>query len=342
MAYKILMCIGSRANYGRLQMVAQEIRSHPEFELGIVTFAEAANAKLEIEPKFRIESLMFADSHEAMALTTGVTLMKITDVLKGFKPDLVFLHADRHEVLACAIAASYMNIPIAHTEGGENTGTIDQKVRYAISSLADIHFPVTASAFDRLRLMGCHHVCVVGSTGVDLARKVTENLHYCPHEFEPYVLLVHHPNTTHPEEIEPLLEALDEVPIKKIWVASNVDAGARTLVERLHNKDYEFRSHVSPEDFTRLMFYSSCMVGNTSSGIKEGAFLGVPYVCVGDRQNGREHADNVKFVGYNKQTILEQTLLAIKKGRHKPDYKFGDGHAAEKIVVYIMRMLEGK
>jgi len=322
---KICFFIGSRQNYGRLKAVMRECQKNHEVQF--IAACSAYNMKFDVEPDYRIQALLSGDDTEAMALTAGLLLCKVTDALKALKPDMAFCHADRYEVLPFAMAASYMNIPIAHTEGGEDTGTIDNKVRYAISALADIHFPVSVYAKVRLEKMGYTNVHRVGSTaldnlvGLDLASDRTE----------PYIVVLHHPNTTDPEPIEPLIEALKEIDIHKVWVNPNVDAGSKTMLRLIHRQDVEFVKDLPPEEYARLLKNCKCAVGNSSSFIKEGAFFGTPAVLVGDRQHNREHGQNVVLCNYDVKKIIE-LITAQLQVRYEPDYRFGNGQSAKKIM----------
>jgi len=313
----IAVFIGSRANWGRLKSVCKAIKNHPNLELNLIVGASGLWCDIPY-PHERIECLLNSDTTQGMCLTTGLLLTQVATILDRLKPDIVLVHGDRYEVLAVATASAYMNIPLAHTEGGEDTGTIDDKVRYAISSLADIHFVVTEYAKSKIPTS-----YVVGSTALDDLKPIKN-----PGD---YVVILHHPNTTHPEDITPLIEAVKEIPIKKYWVNPNVDAGARDMLKSIHKTGIEFVKDLPPEQYIDLIYNSKCLIGNTSSGIKEGAYLGIPYLCVGNRQQGREIGNNTLFVPMCKDSILKGYENRLQFNRD-PDYKFGDGTASKKIM----------
>jgi UDP-hydrolysing UDP-N-acetyl-D-glucosamine 2-epimerase len=329
---KICVCVMSRANYGRLKSVINAIKEHPSLTLQLIVGCSALS--LDIEADYRIQCLINGDDTEAMVLTTGVLMTKITDAFKALKPDVVLIHGDRYEMLAVATAASYMNIPLAHTEGGEDTGTIDDKVRYAISSMADIHFPVTEQAAKKLEAFAKGQIDVVGSTALDnlVGLDLTNN------RKEPYIVILHHPNTTEPEDITELIKAINKIECKKVWVNPNVDAGSKEMLKQIHKLDVEFVKDLPPEEYARLIYNCKCLIGNTSSGIKEGAFLGVPYVCIGKRQNKREHGINVLFTSYDCNDIINAYEF-ISTAPIKRSSKFGDGTAAKKIVEVLCSYL---
>jgi UDP-hydrolysing UDP-N-acetyl-D-glucosamine 2-epimerase len=326
---KICVIVTSRSTWGRLKSVIKAIKDHPKLQLQLIYACSFYNAQNEFEPDYRINALINGDDTPAMADTTGLLLTKVTEAYKQLRPDIVLVHGDRYEVLGAVVAASYMNIPVAHTEGGEDTGTIDQKVRYAITSLADIHFPVTEKARVKLIDSGIQQerVFVVGSTALDTAKQcdLTNNRN------KDYVVILHHPNTTEPEEITPLIEAVNKLTIDKVWVNPNVDAGAKEMLKEIHKLDIEFVKDLPPEEYYRLLANCKCAIGNSSSFIKEGAYLGVSAVVVGDRQHNREHSGNVIFVENRLGSIILGIDDQINKA-YKPSYMFGDGTAAQKIV----------
>jgi UDP-hydrolysing UDP-N-acetyl-D-glucosamine 2-epimerase len=209
MEKKICIFVGSRANWGRLKSVCKAITEHEALELQLILGASFYNAEVEFPVDSRMQCLINSDDHEGMALTTGILLSKVSHELARLKPDIVLVHGDRYEILAVAEAAAYQNIPLAHTEGGEVTGCIDDKVRNAITALADIHFPVTEMSKQRiLHIMGYDwnithikqgnsfeydNVYVVGSTALDSIKHIrNEKKSQNPDK----ILVMFHPNTT--------------------------------------------------------------------------------------------------------------------------------------------------
>jgi len=332
---KICIVIASRANYGRLKSVCKAITEHPDLELQLVVGASAFDLPMEYKPDAVVQCFVEGDNLQAMTLTTGLFLTQLGGVLERLKPDMILVHGDRYEVLAAAITAAYMNLPLLHTEGGESTGSIDDRVRHAITKLADIHFPVTKLSRQRIIKMGerPETVFTVGSTALDslLGIDLTNSRR------EPYIVVLHHPNTTSPEDIVPLIEAVMSIPIHKVWVNSNVDPGSKAMMKLVHQQDVEFVKNLPPEKYANLLNNCICAVGNSSSFIKEGAFLGVPAVLVGGRQEGRECGYNVVSRGYNKSDILE-AIDIFTMARPLPDYRFGDGTAGKQIADILAKV----
>ena len=331
---KICVFIGSRANWGRLKSVCKAIQEHPDLELQVITGASVFDMPIEADAK--IQCLVEGDNLQAMTLTAGLVLTQIGGVLERLKPDMILVHGDRYEVLPVALAAAYLNTILAHGEGGEITGTIDEKVRHCITKLADVHFPVTELSAKRIIAMGENPdmVFTVGSTALDsfVGLDLTNN------RKEPYILVLHHPNTTDPEDIGPLIEAVMAIPIKKVWINPNVDPGSKAMLKQIHKQDVEFIKDLPPEKYARLLKNCEVAVGNSSSFIKEGAFLGVPAVLVGRRQEGREIGRNVIFHNVDSKQIDGCLREALKHDRPKPDYYFGDGTAGQKVAEILSKI----
>lgn len=327
---KIAIFCGSRANYGRLKSVIDAVTAHPELELQLILGVSFWDARVPYPVDARIQCLVEGDNTAMMPLTCALLQPQISNTLERLKPDVLLAHADRFEILPVALAAAYQNIPLAHTEGGDRTGTIDDKVRNAVSQLADIHFPVTQESAQRLIRMGANkeQVFPVGSTALD----VLQGQDLALEVKRPYMVVLMHPNTTDPEPIEPLLDALEQFDIQKVFLNPNVDPGNKALLKKIHRlKGVEFKKNLPILEYARLLKNSVCLVGNTSSGIKEGSYLGVPYVCIGKRQQGREHAGNTLMV----ENEWESIYFAIKaqmQAKYAPSHLFGDGTAGKQIA----------
>jgi UDP-hydrolysing UDP-N-acetyl-D-glucosamine 2-epimerase len=337
---KIAVFVGSRANYGRLKSVCKAIQESDALELILILGASFYNAEVEFPVASRIQCLIGSDDHEAMALTTGVLLTKVAMELERLKPDIVLVHGDRYEVLAVAQAAAYMNIPLAHTEGGEVTGCIDDKVRNAITALTDIHFPVTEMSFRRiLHIMGYDwtlsakrannsfdydNVYIVGSTAFDGINNLIKS-------GSNGIVVLHHPDTATKEDITPLIEAVSRCSGKVTWVNPNIDAGYMEILKKLHGLKWDFKKNLPVDEYLNLLYSASVVVGNSSSFIKECSYMGVPAVIVGSRQAGREMDCNATWVQMEKEPIFDAIVSQYGKA-YKPSTYFGDGTASQKIV----------
>jgi len=363
---KVCVVIASRANYARIKSAMLAIQEHPELELQLVV---AASALLErfgtaikvirqdgFEPNATAYFVIEGENPTTMAKSTGLATIELATVFDQLKPDVVLTVADRHETMATAVAASYMNICLAHTQGGEITGSIDESVRHAVTKLAHIHFAATKEARERILRMGENpdSVFLTGCPAVDLAALVDKRIDFDP--FERYggvgpkfpldgrfLLVVQHPVTTEygqgRAQIQETLQAIYDLRIPTIWLWPNVDAGSDEIskgirVFREHHtiEHIHFFKNFSPEDYIKLLSNCAVIVGNSSSGIREAAFLGVPAVNIGTRQQGRQRGKNVIDVPYDKESIKWGVMRQLANGRFAPDYTYGDGKAGQRIA----------
>jgi len=296
-----------------------------------------------------------------MAKTTGLGLIELSTAFDNLRPDVVVTVADRYETLATAIAASYMNIPLVHDQGGEVTGSIDEKVRHAVTKLSNLHFVSTQKAAQRVIRMGepSDTVFVTGCPSIDIAAQVLSNpeLDFDPYEkyrgvgtfpnlSNGYVVVCQHPVTTEYEQtrqhITETLSAIHGLELPALWFWPNVDAGSdgtsegiRAFREIEHPPNIHFFKNMTPPDFLRLLYNSRCVVGNSSVAIRECSFLGVPAVNIGSRQAGRERGRNVIDVDYARQEVVDAIHRQLRNGSVSSDPKYGDGQAGERIAALL-------
>jgi len=372
MKRKILYITGTRADYGLMKSVLKAIEKHPKLELEIVatgihimpefgmTFNEIKKDNFKIHA---IDATYENDNKEAMASFIGKFIQQLTKKVIEIKPDIILLLGDRGEMLAGAIVGAYLTIPVAHIHGGDITSTVDEFSRHAITKLAHIHFPATEKSAERIIRMGedPSNVFVVGAPGLDtiLNEKLVEpevlSEKYTLELSKPILLVVQHPVTTEvndaPDHIHETLEAFLELKYQTILIYPNADAGGREMIEAI--KKYEkypfiktFKS-IPYKAFLSLMMIASVMVGNSSSGIIEAPSFGLPVVNIGSRQKGRERAENVMDVGYDKEEIK----AAIKKALYDEDFKekvkkcknpYGNGKAGVRIAEILSKMKTDK
>ena len=294
----------------------------------------------------------------AAAKTTGIGILELSTVFDNLRPDIVVTVADRFETMATAISASYMNIPLAHIQGGEVTGNIDEKVRHAITKLADYHFVASENAKQRVIQLGENSTMVfnTGCPSIDIAQEVAKNnvLTFNPYEkyggvgSQPdlshgYIVVMQHPVTNEYQDsrkhIEATLRAIQKINKPTLWFWPNVDAGAdgtstgiRSYRENYKMENVHFFKNMEGDDFLNLLNASLCLVGNSSVGIRECAYLGVPTVNIGSRQNRRDRGQNVVDVNYEEEEIVQAiTAILTKKTRPTSDV-YGGGDAGAKIA----------
>lgn len=368
---KIVVVLMNRANYARSQTILRAIEAHPQLELQIVAgsamLLERFGRAVEIvrADGFLVtdELYMNLEGHhlEMMAESVGIGLLKLPSIFARLKPDLVLTIADRYETLATAIAATYMNIPLAHTQGGELSGTIDESVRHAITKLAHLHFPATKASRMRLLQMGENPKTVfwTGCPSIDLVagtNTTPEGLSKVAisgvgdvHLNQPYVLVMQHPVTTeYSQAYEQMLETLRalkiiNLPALVLW--PNPDAGSDYISKaiRMFREQEQpafpvmYFKNIEPEDYATVLTNAKCAIGNSSSFIREGAYLGTPAVIVGTRQQQREHGANARFVPHENLAIAEAAIEQIKHGRYPSETIFGDGTAGQQIADILAR-----
>ena len=370
---KVCVVIGSRANYSSIKSVMRAVQAHPELTLQLIVGASALLDRfgsvvdvIEADgftPNARVTMIVEGETPATMAKSTGLGLLELPTIFDLLKPDVVVSVGDRFETMSTAVAAAYMNIPVAHTMGGEISGTIDESIRHAVTKLSHIHFPANDAAAARIIRMGedPSTVHTVGCPRIDLVSEIARG-NGLPHAewldregvgahvdvSKPFLLVNHHPVTTEygqgKSHIWETLCALDELKMPTIMLWPNADAGSediatgmRTFREKRHPEYIRFYKNFPIETYVRLMLLCGCAVGNSSAPIREGAFLGVPAVNIGTRQSGRDRGPNVLDVGYDRREIVDGIRRQLAHGRFESDALYGDGHAGGRIADVLAR-----
>ncbi len=365
---KICVVVTARPSYSRVKTALKAIQEHPKLELQLVVAASAlldryGSAVNYIEKDgFSIAAKVFnileGENLTAAAKTTGIGILELSTVFDNLRPDIVVTIADRFETMATAIAASYMNIPLAHIQGGEVTGNIDEKVRHSITKLADYHFVASEGAKERVIRLGemPEMVFNTGCPSIDLADEVAKAPEF---DFNPmnkyggvgsnvdingdYLVVMQHPVTNEYEasriHIEQTLQAVHELGMPTMWFWPNVDAGSdgtskgiRVYREKHQPKNIHFFKNMEPQDFLRLLVNSRCLIGNSSVGIRECAYLGVPVVNIGSRQNRRDRGTNVLDVDYSAEQIRKAIEQWVQLPKPESSHVYGGGHAGINIA----------
>ena len=372
---KVCVFIGSRANYSSIKSVMRAIDAHPDLQLQLVVGASALLDRfgsvvdlIEADgftPAARVTMIVEGETPATMAKSTGLGLLELPTIFEMLKPDIVVSVGDRFETMSTAVAAAYMNIPVAHTMGGEISGTIDESIRHAVTKLAHLHFPANAAAAERIIRMGepADTVHVVGCPRIDLVAEIAREGGGIPHAewltregvgtdvdpAKPFLLVNQHPVTTEygqgKGQIWETLLALEELGMPTIMLWPNVDAGSedistgmRTFREKRQPKYIRFYKNFPIETYVRLMSLCACVVGNSSAPIREGAYLGVPAVNIGTRQRGRDRGPNVVDVGYDRAEIVAGVRQQLAHGRYPSDPLYGDGGAGDRIADLLARV----
>jgi UDP-hydrolysing UDP-N-acetyl-D-glucosamine 2-epimerase len=369
---KVCVVVGSRANYSSIKSVMRAVREHPDLTLQLVVGASALLDRFGsvvdvieadgFEANAKVTMIVEGETPGTMAKSTGLGLLELPTLLELLKPDVVISVGDRFETMATAIAAAYMNIPVAHTMGGEISGTIDESVRHAVTKLSHVHFPANRQAADRIIRMGedPSTVHVVGCPRIDLVAEIVErdgalgSTDWLEREGagahirldEPFLLVTQHPVTTEygqgEAQVNETLSALQELRMPAIMLWPNADAGSedtargmRKFRER-HRPEYiRFYKNFPIETWVRLMIGCACVVGNSSAPIREGAYIGVPAVNIGTRQRGRDRGGNVVDVGYDRREIAAAVRAQVAHGCYPSDHLYGDGQAGGRIAAVL-------
>lgn len=365
---RICTVISARPSYSRVKSVLQAIREHPDLELQIVVTAWALLERYGdvaqiikddgFEISHRVVSVLEGDHPTTMAASTGLALIETANALQRLQPSFVVTIADRHETLATATAAAYMNLPLAHLQGGEVSGSIDEKVRHAVTKLSDLHLVSTERAAERVIQMGedPSTVRVTGCPSLDLAAEALQSPDadfdlFAKYETigplrklsSPYLVVLQHPVTSEREQaylhMMETLHAVKMTGMPALVFSPNGDAGIagidaciREFRDANPNETINYLGNINPEDFLRLVNSSACVVGNSSIGLRECSFLGVPAVNIGTRQTGRERADNVLDVPYDRDGIEKALAIQVKFGRYTPSTLYGTGDSGKKIA----------
>ena len=376
---KIAVYVGSRANYSSARSIMLAINEHPELELSLILAGAAVLPRFGdlrtlvrkegFTPDIVTNTTVEGETPSAMSKSIGLGMIDFSMSLEKLDPDCIVAIGDRFDVLPWVLSAAMMNIPIAHTMGGERSGTIDESIRHAITKFANVHFPANQDSADRIILMGeePHTVNVVGCPRIDYVLECLDHVRNgkvatsaeifqqykgVGHEFDltkdQFLLVSFHPVTTefgsNRHHIEELLAALDDLKMKTIMIWPNMDAGSDEIAKAIR----VFRERYKPDwlhlfvnlpinIYVQLMHQCACMLGNSSSAIREGEVVGVPAVNIGSRQNMRLKGKNVIDVEPDRAAISEAIKKQIAHGHYESEFLYGSGGAGVKIAEVLFR-----
>jgi len=370
MVRKIAIYIGSRANYSSAKPLMTKLSQNSKIQLLVVVGA-AANilkygevSKLISSDGFHIDasvySLVEGETPETMSQSVGLGLIELTNVLKRLSPDIAIAIGDRFDVLPWVIGAAMLNINIAHTMGGERSGTIDESIRHVITKFSNFHFPATRDAYDRIIKMGEpeESVFLTGCPRIDYVSDVINNKVYIDPDFlsknggvgpifklekSGFLLVSFHPVTSeygnNGNSVKILLDSLSKISMPTVMLWPNADAGSNEVsreIRRFREKNNPNWLHLFTnlpiDDYILLMKNCACLIGNSSSAIREGAYIGTPVVDVGSRQNVRERSGNVISSELDVKNLVSSISYQIKNGHYASDDLYGDGNASLKIT----------
>jgi UDP-hydrolysing UDP-N-acetyl-D-glucosamine 2-epimerase len=371
---KICVVIGSRANYSSIKSAMRAITAHPALELQLVMGASAildrygAVTKLieadGFKPAAKVHMLIEGETPATMAKSTGLGLLELPTIFEQLAPDVVLTVGDRFETMATTLAAAYMNIPVAHTMGGEVSGTIDESIRHAVTKFAHIHFPASKDAAERIvklgepadtvHLVGCPRIDLVAELLAKMEIDVAKNLFDLGvgeklDLSQPFVLVSQHPVTTEygegEKQVTATLQAVRDMDLPAIVLWPNADAGSEDIArgirkwrERGLDRHMHFFKNLPVATYVALMRRTASLLGNSSSGVREGAFIGTPVINIGSRQNGRERGHNVIDAPHDVAAIRDALEQQLAHGLYDSDPLYGDGKAGPRMAEILAKL----
>jgi UDP-hydrolysing UDP-N-acetyl-D-glucosamine 2-epimerase len=366
----------NRSEYTRLKSVMSAIEEHEGLELRLIvggshlleryglTVRDIEKDGFVINEK--IQTVIEGSTPEAMAKSAGLAIIELTTCITRLKPDVLLVVGDRYDMLPAVVASSFLNVPVAHIQGGEKTGSIDESIRHVVTKFAHLHFPATEKSKELIIQMDekPERVFVVGCPSIDsilriplMSRKELFSTDPIPSKLgikspsadKDYLLVVQHPNTTEfeqsYEQMMATLTAVHQLKMQTLLVYPNLDAGSDLIVAAIRRfslkndcDDYLFCfKHMPMEVFINVLRYASCIVGNSSSGIRESCYFGVPCVNIGTRQNNREHGNNIINTSYDPKDIYEAIKRQLAVKRYPKESIYGTGNAGKMIADILFR-----
>ncbi|MBU1004085.1 MAG: UDP-N-acetylglucosamine 2-epimerase (hydrolyzing) [Proteobacteria bacterium] len=365
---RILFLTGTRADFGKIRTLIDKVKEEAGFEYsifvtGMHTLSRYGYTVDEVMKHFGSSRLDrgFRNVHvfmnqvhgESMDIVLGNTIFGLSRYVSEYQPDMIVVHGDRVEALAGAIVGSLRNILVAHIEGGERSGTIDELIRHAISKMAHLHFVAGEEQRDRLIQMGEREnsVFVIGSPDMDLMLasnlptiEVVRTYYEIP--FESYAIALLHPVTTRPEGTKGMARAMVDAMLSAednfVVIYPNNDQGSDAILEEYERLKVQERFVIYPSlrvtYFLTLLRNSKYLLGNSSAGIRETPAYGVPSVNIGDRQNGRFQCSSIINTRIDAHAILESIGEAKRMNKCEPNFAFGTGDSAEKFIKEIKNL----
>lgn len=372
MSRTIAFCLTTRSQYARVKTALTEIDDNPGLNLeilltgaGVVRKYGSLRSILEsdgLDVSRTVQNVVEGGNLASQSKTTGLAMVETTTWLREVDPDVVMITGDRHEIMAITLPASYLNVPIVHLEGGEITGSVDDKVRHATTKFSDYHFVSTERASKVIHRLGedRDRIYQTGCPSIDIADAVvrTGDGEYDPQDergvganidvTEDFIVVQYHPVPTEYgdqyEKTWELIEALDRIDVQKFWFWPNMDGGTDMVSKAMREfrgkrdpDDVHFLINLPPEEYLTLVNNSACMVGNSSVGIRECSYFGKPTVNIGERQRFRERADNVTDVDCEEDAIHDAVVDEIGAS-YAPSTLYGDSGAGKRIGELIAKL----
>ncbi len=348
----IAFITGTRADYGKLKSLIKETQKYFKTYIYVCgmhllpqygcTYTDVLNDGYD--NIYLAKDITFTGK---MDMDLACTMISLNSYIQSIKPDLIVVHGDRIEALAGAISGMLNNVLIAHIEGGEVTGTVDEAIRHSISKMAQYHFVANYESKLRILQLGERedNIYIIGSPDIDIMLSELPSIHEVKHryniEFDEYAILMYHPVTTEAlateNRIRQVLTAVEKSGKNYIIIYPNNDLGSDVIIRAIEklksNKRYKLFLSLPFECFLSVLKHSLFIVGNSSAGIREACVYGIPAIDIGTRQQGRyqhSYLRNIQHCYENENEILS----CIKQtARHKcVSHYFGNGNSARLFV----------
>lgn len=348
---KIFLITERRADYSRFKPILDLIEKDKELDYDLVvtglhlkeehgyTINEIKKDGFKIFSTFEM-FLENEDSGAAMVRSFSTALKEVTYALETSNPDIILSGFDIAANFAVTIAGAHMNIPVAHIQGGEVTGTIDESIRHAMTKFSHYHFAANYDAKNRIEKLGeiPEHVFDVGCPSVDAILQVEDNPDIL-NKFgldKNFFIMLQHPVTSEvndsKDQITCTVDAIIQSGVNALIILPNNDAGFSKIIEKIKSTKLKYVDSLSIVDYVNLMKRCKALIGNSSSGIHETATFNIPTINIGTRQQGRLRPNNVIDVGYNKNEILNAINKCKNLKLKHCDKIYGLGDSSEKIV----------
>ncbi len=368
MKKKILIVTERRADFSRFKPIIKLIQKEKLLSYDLVvtgihlnknfgyTKNEIIDEKFKIFSEFQIfdKQYFIKNDGASMSEALGKAFIKLPKIIEKSNPDIILSGFDIAANFALTVCGAHMNIPVAHIQGGEVSGTIDESLRHGMSKFSNFHFTATQETKKRLIKMGelKQNIFVVGCPSIDaLKQEKEETKDIISKKFniditKDYILIIQHPVTSEldktNEQFIETIEALRNIKMQKLFVFPNNDAGSSKIIKLIKKYRFNYCKTLTLKGYKTLLKNSKALIGNSSSGIHEAATFKIPVVNIGSRQEGRTKSINVMDAKYNRKHILKVMKSVLSKNFNKKmknlKNPYGDGNSSKKIINIIKRL----
>ena len=364
---KILIITERRADYSRFKPILKLIKKSKFLDYILVvtgthllkkhglTVDEIKKDQFRIDYKIKSFFSLNTDDGENMVVAIGNVLKKISSIIKKSKPDIILTGFDIGANFALTVAGAHLNIPVAHIQGGEVTGSIDESLRHSMSKFSNYHLVANLDAKKRLIKMGEQKkkIFLVGCPSIDaLFQETTLTNEEINNRFKidckkPFFIVIQHPVTTEykfsKNQILETIHAIKKTKVQALFILPNNDAGHLDIINEIKKNNLNWCKSLSLAEYKSLLMRASILIGNSSSGIHEAASFKLPVINIGSRQNGRLQPRNVINVDFNRKIILKKIEFCLNNSKYIKSLKkmknpYGDGKSANKIIKVLKKI----